>query len=277
MSSFKIATVSAPIDVDPRVNAATAIQLMKEAAEAGTRLIHFPEGALSGYVKSQITSWDDVDWETTRAGISEIAEQARALNIWVVIGCNHELTAPNLPHNSLFVISDRGEISARYDKRLCSFTELNGWYTPGKDPLVFELDGLRFGCALCIEVQFYEVFEEYRTLDVDCVLLSSYSDDPQFEISARAHAGLNTFWISHSVPCNTNNPVGSCIIGPDGVIQAQTSPGKKDIAVSEISPDDQKWETPLKKAKVWRKKVRNDDVYKDHQTNDPRSRNKTTL
>jgi predicted amidohydrolase len=35
-------------------------------------------------------------------------------------------------------------------------------YTPGSGPVTFEVDGLRFGCALGIEVHFPKVLAEYE-------------------------------------------------------------------------------------------------------------------
>jgi hypothetical protein len=46
-------------------------------------------------------------------------------------------------------------------------------YTPGATPITFEVDGVRFGCSLGIEVHLPEIFIEYERLDVDCVLFSS--------------------------------------------------------------------------------------------------------
>jgi hypothetical protein len=60
------------------------------------------------------------------------------------------------------------------DKRFLSNTELGGWYTPGTTPTVFGIEGYRFGCAICIEVQFAEFFAEYERLGVDAVLFASY-------------------------------------------------------------------------------------------------------
>jgi predicted amidohydrolase len=42
----------------------------------------------------------------------------------VVLGSAHPLTPPHRPHNSLYVISDKGQLVDRYDKRFCSNTEI---------------------------------------------------------------------------------------------------------------------------------------------------------
>jgi hypothetical protein len=114
----------------------------------------FPEAALSGYTKSQITSWDQVDGHARDDELCKTGALASELGLWVVFGCNHRLTPPHQPHNSLYVVSGRGERVTRYDKRFCSNTEVTRFYTPGREACVFEVGGWRFGCALCLEIQY---------------------------------------------------------------------------------------------------------------------------
>jgi predicted amidohydrolase len=155
-----VATAQSLITPDIAENGRNIRVLMAEAKTAVARLVHFPEAALSGYAKAQINDWNAVDWAAIPGELEMICDLARALDLWVVLGCNHRLTQPNRPHNSLYVISSGGEIVTRYDKRLCSHTEITGWYSPGTEAVAFEVDGLRFGCALCIEVQFPELFAQ---------------------------------------------------------------------------------------------------------------------
>ena len=108
----------------------------------------------------------------------------------------------------------------RYDKRFCSNTEITDWYTPGRECCVFEVDGWRFGCALCIEIQFPEVFQGYAELDVDCILFSSYSDEPMFGIQAQGYAASHSYWVSVSVPTQTSHGLSSRLIAPTGEVQA---------------------------------------------------------
>lgn len=67
-----------------------------------------------------------------------VADLAGELGLWTVFGSIHRLSGANRPHNSRYVVSDQGELVGRYDL-----------YTPGVAPLVFEVDGFRFGCVLC--------------------------------------------------------------------------------------------------------------------------------
>src|SRR5581483_2711913 len=113
---IKIATAQSHISADVRRNGEEIRRLMRQARDKGAALIHFPEGALSGYTKSQIKSWGQVDWDELLHEKRLLAECAGQLGLWVVVGANHPLSPPHRPHNSLFVISSSGELVARYDK-----------------------------------------------------------------------------------------------------------------------------------------------------------------
>jgi len=62
-------------------------------------------------------------------------------------------------HRTTYVFSDTGALLTRSDKRFLSNSELAGWYSPGTAPITFDVDGYRFGCAICIESTFPEVFQ----------------------------------------------------------------------------------------------------------------------
>jgi predicted amidohydrolase len=170
--TLRIATTQPAGSADARDNGRKARALMQQAAAEHARLIQFPEGFLSGYAKEQIADWGDVDWAAVGDELGKVAALAAELQMWVVLGSAHPLTAPHRPHNSLYVISDQGQIITRYDKRFCSNTEITRFYSPGFEPAVFDVDGYRFGCAICIEVNFPQLFAEYDRLGVDCLLLS---------------------------------------------------------------------------------------------------------
>lgn len=278
MQNIVLATASSLISPNVRVNGAHIREMMGQARTEGARVIHFPEGALSGYAKNEVLAWQDVDWECIRSEIGLITEAAKALGLWVALGCNHQLNAPNLPHNSLYVISDKGELVDRYDKRLCSHTEINGWYSPGTSPVVIEVDGYRFGLALCIEVQFPELFMEYGRLGADAVLLSAYAREPVFHVLAQAYAAANNLWISVSTPtqCAASLPVA--VFAPDGSLAAKgVSAGAPSLIKTTLDRDDERYDIALKKARPWRALAREGGIYSVRMVDDERSRNKRAL
>lgn len=273
--TLRIAIAQSRIDPDVRANGAEIRGLMRQAAEAGARLVQFPEGAASGYCKAEVQTWDDVDWPALREELEETAALARALGLWVVLGSAHPLTSPRRPHNSLYVISDTGALAGRYDKRLCSRTEIDDWFSPGADVLTFTVDGFSFGCALCIEMVFPEIFAEYETLQADVVLVSAYSKDPAYGVLARGHAAATCLWIGYSVPAQCSAALGSSLFGPNGDVLAEARrDGAAGLVVAMLDRCDPALDVALQKARPWRRIARDGAVYGLRLVDDPRSRDR---
>src|SRR5262249_58579301 len=96
---------------------------------------------------------------------------------------------------------------------------------------VLELCGWRFGCVLCIEVHFAELFLEYAELGVDCVLFSAYADEAMFSVQAQGYAASHSYWVSLSVPAQLSRDLTSRLIAPTGEVQAVAAPWDSGIAV----------------------------------------------
>ncbi len=258
---IRLATAQTLITSSIRKNGQHVRAALRQAAACRARLVHLPEAALSGYVDAQFRSWADVDWDALDDELAETAAAAAELGVWVVVGCNHRLPAPWWPQNSLYVISNRGVVTGRYSKRFCSNTEVTYWYTPGTAPQVFDVDGIRFGCAMCIEVSFPTLFAEYERMGVHCVLLSSYSSDAAHGIMARAHAATNCFWVSLSTPAACSRTLPSCLIGPDGVPIGACAPETASITVQDIDPDAPRFQGHLHLARPWRARALSGEIY----------------
>lgn len=272
--TFRIAVAQTTATADVRHNGSTVRRLMREAAAQQARLLQFPEGFLSGYAKEQIDDWDEVDWPAVRDELEQVAALAAELEIWVVLGSAHPLTLPHRPHNSLYVISDSGRVVDRYDKRFCSHTEITNFYSPGFEPVVFEVDGFRFGTAICLEVNFPDLFAEYRELGVACLLLSAYPVDEVFEVKARAHASINTYWVAMALPSQTAHLMNSGIIGPDGRYLAHLD-GGEGLVYADLNRSD--FEVWFERARPWRKSALDGEIYRSRKVDDPRSADRTCL
>jgi predicted amidohydrolase len=272
-SPLKIATVQSHVSTDVRANGRDIRSLMRQARSEGASLAHFPEGAMSGYTKAQIKDWDHVDWDALGDELRMTAALAGELSLWVVFGCAHRLTPPHRPHNSLYVVSDRGALVTRYDKRFLSHTEVTRFYTPGKDAGVFEVGGWLFGCALCIEIQFDEVFRDYADRGVDCVLFSSYSEDPMFGVQAQGYASSHGLWVSVSVPAQCSHALGSRLIAPTGEVQEIVP--SSGVLIETLDAGDPRWDVALHRAKPWRRTAREGRIYRERYADDRRSTDRT--
>ncbi|WP_457028618.1 carbon-nitrogen hydrolase family protein [Kitasatospora sp. P5_F3] len=264
--------------------------LMIEAAGAGARLVQFPEGAITYPSKHVMAAgptgelvpadWSRAAWEVLREEAELVTALAGKLGLWTVFGSIHPLTPPSRPHNSLYVVSDHGHLVARYDKRFLSHTEVSFLYSPGRHPLVVEVDGIRLGFALCIEANFPEVFAEYERLDVDCVLLSVMVDDAPRARVAQAYGTLHNYWLGYSVPAQFSATVPSGIVAPGGRWLARCpADGRPALAVADIDLDskDRDIEMAVRYARPWRRSARAGLYDERIPVGDPRSDTRTAF
>ena len=80
--------------------------LMREAHEAGARLVHFPEGAtcsphkrimsMNDPDKVGLADRDRVQWNVLQQELSQTAALARELRLWTILGSVHQLTPPTV-------------------------------------------------------------------------------------------------------------------------------------------------------------------------------------
>lgn len=271
---LRVAIAQLPISGNVMQNAAKIKAAMREAAGGRARLIQFPEGMLTGYAKNPIQSWDEVDWSAVHTELQDIMSLAAELKIWVVLGSAHQLTPPNWPHNSLYIISDQGALVTRYDKRVVSHTEVTQFYTAGSEPIIFDVDGYRFGCMICVEINFPELFSEYGRLGVDCLLLSAYPEAPIFQLKARAHAAVHCYWISLSVPTERATMMSSALIGPNGEV-VNAIEEMEGVVFADLNRSDPDFDVALHKARPWRDSIASDPAYNTRALNDSRSTNRT--
>lgn len=252
----RIAVVQSHVERDIRANGVHIRALLDVVAAQGAELAMFPEGALSGYAKAQVSDWADLDWTTLADEMSSTAAHASHLGLTAVVGAAHPVTGRR-PYNSLHALP-RGP---RYDKRYLSHTEITGWYTPGFEPMTLEQSGFAFGMTICIETQFPELFAGYERLGVDCVLHATYGMGPVGDVILQGHAATNCLWLAVATPANAAEPA-SGIIGPDGRWMARCGTGT-DLAMATLDRRDPAFDVALNKARPWRRIARQGDIYRD--------------
>ncbi|MEV0795323.1 carbon-nitrogen hydrolase family protein [Kribbella sp. NPDC050459] len=225
--------------------------LMRQAAKAGARLVHFGEGAIcfpSKWVMSSLgpdevgpSDWSRADWGALQDELDQIVALSRELGIWTVIPSVHQLPGAR-PHNSMYVVSDHGKVVARYDERMLSTTKVTWMYSAGQKAVTFEVDGVRFGLALGLDVLFPELFTEYDRLGTDVVLVSYANNEgvnAHIGVQVRGAAANNTCWVSLSATANPDTDLRSGVAGPRGQWLAQCAEdGTPSVAIAELHTDE---------------------------------------
>ncbi len=222
-------------------NGAAIMRQLQQAADAGARIVHFPEAALSGYVGRDHADWTTVDWDRLSAMSARICTLADQLGVWVLLGSSHRLSGDHRPHNSVYVIDDNGDLVDRYDKRFCTSHDLEH-YTPGDHRVCFEVDGVRCGVAICFDVRFPELYREYKAVDVDCIFQSNYDARGRGRTHFRhimrqtmqTRCATNYLWMSATNSSAHYQSYASVFIQPDGRIARRLRDHRPGLMVNTV-------------------------------------------
>ncbi len=119
-----------------------------------------------------------------------------------IVGSYQRLTGDK-PQNVMLVCSPEGEVLAEYAKmHLFSPGGEDAAFSVGAEPVCFEYGGIKFGCAVCFDLRFPELFREYLKMGAHCVIVQAAwpaARVADFELLLRARALENRGYV---VGCN---------------------------------------------------------------------------
>ena len=239
---FRVASCQFPVSEKIGENADWIMKQMKEAADSGAHVAHFPECALSGYPGVDMESLEQFNWTELRSGTEAIMSLARELHMWVILGSLHELGGDLKPMNCLYVIDSSGRIADRYDKRFCTKGDLEHCSAGDHFSLV-EIRGVTCGFLICFDVRFPELYREYKKLGAEFIFQSFYNARQKpggihpviMPVTARTRAATNYFHMSlsnssaaSSWPCH--------YITPDGLVSGKLEADRPGILIRDMDP-----------------------------------------
>jgi len=238
---LRVATCQFAVSWSIKRNTKQICEFPQKASKAGANIVHFSECALSGYVGTDFPSFAGFDWDLLKKETEKIMSLAGKLSLWVVLGSTHRLTEPNKPHNSLYLISPKGKIVDRYDKRFCTKGDIRR-LTPGDHFVYFTIDKVKCSLLICFDLRFPEIYRELYKQKVNCVLQSFYNARQKgpgvhthiMRQTMQCHAATNHFWVSMSNSSGYYSPYPSCFIQPDGKIIRQLKANRPGMMVNII-------------------------------------------
>lgn len=297
---LSVATSQLPVSSDVDANAATVRQQLRAAQRRGAQVVHFCEGALSGYAGADFRSHAGFDWERLERRAREIAALAGELGLWVLLGSSHRLTGRRKPHNSVYVIDDRGRLVDRYDKRFCAGDRAGkqgdlAHYSPGDHFCVFTIRGVRCGVLICHDYRYPELYREYKRRGVELMFHSYHAGNVPPQAFARMQAqvgqplwGLNRgstlpeitmpasmqaasasshVWIS----CSNTSAPESCwpafFVRPDGVITGRLRRNRSGLLISQVDTQARLYDSTA----AWRGRAMRGVFHTGTRVRDPRS------
>lgn len=242
-SRLAVATCQMPVEYDIARNLQHILALVRRAAAAGADVAHFPECALSGYGPASWPDWQGFDWSVLDAAIDAVRAEARARDIWIVIGSVHRAGPQVRPTNALLVIDRQGQIAGRYDKQRCSVNDLRA-FDPGESGLAIEIEGVRCGFLICLDWAFPELWQAYAG-EVELVFHSCISDDVRRDrIQAHAirpllqgYAWLHQYAVSCANSCRPRQNFPSFWIERSGHAGRQTTRDRIGFAMNALADD----------------------------------------
>lgn len=301
-----VATCQFPTDADIGANLRHVLAQVDEAAGRGADVAHFPEACLSGYAGADVPSHNGCDWALLASAVRAVQAAAAERGVWVVLGSAHRLSGANKPHNSLYVINDRGAVVDRYDKRFCS-GDASGTsgdlahYTPGNHACVWDINGVRCGALICVDCRYPELYRDYKRRGVQLVFHSFHAgrngperwaamergvgEDnhalnpattlPGITQPAMMHAaaGANYLWISCPNSCAPQSCWTSFFVRPDGVVTGRLHPHEPGVLLSVVDTAHAFYDSTA----AWRGRAMEGTLHSGSLADDPRSADRTSL
>ena len=158
-------------------NLATVSNLIQNA-EKCPEVIVFPE--MFNYRKQ---SFSGTHYAESSGGLTMkwLKEEARKHSVWILAGSIAEKSEQEgKAYNTCFVVNPQGEIIEKYRKIHLFDVTLNdkkiqesNRFLPGKSPVIIDINGWKFGLAICYDLRFPELFQYYFKNKVDAIILPS--------------------------------------------------------------------------------------------------------
>jgi deaminated glutathione amidase len=308
VTRLTVATCQFPVSDSVDENLGWIERQLRFAAAQGADVAHFPEGALSGYAGVSFDSFDGFDWNHLELATRQLMDLAADLRIWLVLGSSHRLSGGHRPHNCLYVISDRGEVVDRYDKRFCSgdmaaATGDLAHYSPGSHRSVWEIRGVRCGALICYDYRFPELYRDYKQHGVDVMFHAFHAANvaperlesmklaigpelqglntaatftypgitmPAAMVSAAAQ---NHVWISCSNSSARESLWPAFFVRADGITTGRLSRNEADVLITEVDTEAKIYDSTI----AWRGRAITGKLHSGSLVDDSRSRDRTTF
>jgi predicted amidohydrolase len=228
-----------PVPGDIDGNVATHVRLIAEAAEAGARVVVFPELSLTGYELDLLRA-DPLVWMTRDDDrLAPLRRACRRRRVHAIVGAPVKDGGRRLL--AAIAIDDRGQVAAVYGKQHLDGPEPE-LFTPGDAHVVLAVDGHRLGLSVCADAAVPEHAAEVAALGADGYLVGALFGEGTMDrlvdqMSSRAQDhGLWVALGSLAGPAGPYVGIGaSGVWAPDGHAVVQLRDEPSGIAVTEMA------------------------------------------
>ncbi|BCJ38544.1 nitrilase [Actinocatenispora thailandica] len=248
MPSLRIALANVEIPASPADSVVRAERAIRDAADAGARIVCFPEAYIPGY------PWPPHTRKPVTADFLETAHQrisraAGANRIHVVLGTERYVS--DRPRLTVLVFGPDGARLGHQDKVQLDPDE-DAIYQPGDERRVFDVDGVRFGIVICHEgFRYPETVRWAVRHGAQLVFHPHYDEaepgsfrptefaDPRNSFHEKAflcRAVENGCYFAAVNCASPGSPTTSAVVRPDGTLLRHQPYGEAGLLVCDIDP-----------------------------------------
>jgi predicted amidohydrolase len=225
-------------------------RLLSEASARGAKVVCFPEAYLPGLRGQDFEVWPFGPVQQERA-LQAVAKWARAYAVAVILGMERITDAGR--QIAAFVLDAQGRLQGYQTKNQLDPTE-DRFYVPGNTRRLFEVQGLRFGVAICHEGWRYPetvrwaavrgagiVFHPQHTgSNHEGVRLTQWgaADAPYYEKAMMMRSIENTIYFASVNYALCFPESATSLIAPSGKCQAYLPYGQEGVLVEEIKVEE---------------------------------------
>jgi predicted amidohydrolase len=224
----------------------TIARLAAAAAKRGAEIVCFPEAYLPG-LRGQ-----DFDVVPFAAGdqsrvMASVSELARANGIAMIVGT--ELLTDAGRHIAACVIDARGRLLGTQTKNQLDPSE-DRFYVPGETRQIFDINGVRFGIAICHEGFRYPETVRWAAMRGAQIVFHPHCtgneqagrrltrwgapDNPYYERAMMMRSLENTIYFASVNYALRYQESATALIAPSGECQAYLPYGEEDVLVQDI-------------------------------------------
>lgn len=239
---MRIALAQISSGTEPEANLELVEHYARQAAEAGARIVVFPEATMCSFARrsSDVAEPAGGPWE------SRVRRIGSDLGVTIVVG-SFTTAAAGRVRNTLLVA---GDAEARYDKihlfDALGFTE-SRHIEPGDEPVVLDIEGVTVGLSICYDIRFPALFTSLARHGADVIVVAaSWAPGPgkvaQWRTLATARAMDSTAFVI-AVDQAADGPVDeesaptgvghSLVVDPSGTVLTELGEGPE-LAVIDL-------------------------------------------
>jgi predicted amidohydrolase len=155
---------------DPDTAFARAHDAVLRAVDNGADLVMFSEQYATGWRPADAGGDDHLSGDEVKDRWLSLARE-----FGVAVAGSYARDVPDaLPRNVMLVAGPDGEVLAEYAKmHLFTPGGEDMRYSAGAEPVCFSYGGVKFGCAVCFDLRFPELFRAYLHEGCACVLVQA--------------------------------------------------------------------------------------------------------